>query len=82
MATVKISALGNLSSMTDTSVMPVTSVGTTYKVSGTTLTSYLLNKLSVSIAAESGSGNLSYSSGTGVLTFTPPALSKIGRAHV
>jgi len=75
MATVKISALGNLSSMTDTSVMPVTSVGTTYKLSGSTLTSYLLNKISVTSAAATGSGSLAFDSGTGVLTFTPPALS-------
>jgi hypothetical protein len=74
MATVKISALTALGAMTDASVMPVVSANTTYKLSGTNLTTYMLNKLSVGTPnSPSGSGAISFNNGTGVFTFTPAA---------
>jgi hypothetical protein len=71
MATVKISALTPLGAMTDASILPVTSSGTTYSVSGTVLTSYLLNSISVTTASASGAGSISFNSGDGVITYTP-----------
>lgn len=78
MADIKISGLTNLGAVTDTSVLPITSSGTTYKVSGSTLTSYLLNKISATNASASGSGSVSFDSNTGVITFTPPAATTAG----
>lgn len=71
--TIKISALTSLGSMTDSSIIPISSSGSTYKLSGTVLTTYMLNKISVNTLTASGSGSLSFDSGTGVITFTPAA---------
>ena len=61
--------------MTDASVFPVASAGTTYKMSGSNMSAYVLNKISVGTpASPSGNGSIAYNSGTGVLTYTPYAL--------
>lgn len=60
-----------LSAMTDSVIIPV-SDGLTKKLSGSTLSTYALSKISADTVAASGSGgSLTYSSGTGIITFTP-----------
>ena len=74
MAGTKISALGSLSTLADTTLIPVVDAGTNYKMAGSVLQAYTRNSIAIGTpASASGGGALSYNSSTGQFTFTPAA---------
>ena len=68
--------------MTDTGQIPVSSGGTTYSVTGLTLSNYTNSKLSIVTASASGGGSLAFNSTSGVFTFTPANLSTDANGNV